>query len=333
MKNKSPFCLCIQRASIFLFACILLALDPQNAIASPPRDTNPDDTFMVSVSQFKNPICVGDTVNVSVKWSPNSTKPSPGEDGLGSLTPLAGPFKIKFKASHGTFIPEEIDPGLRVSGTDSVAYTADKEGEEQVFAMAYTSTGMDGLDSTKFTIKKCNFYYTLVTMGTLTVDVEEGSYTVDYTMKSSGLLKAEDSDHPLYVEGKGKKIKLDALVTSFSVPKCTLFTYEPGTGEGTVDVRGYPNPNGTGMVVDFAPPNLAWNENLSFSCDGDSRTVAGVYPVQGKADPWLAATFPLGSGEQDVKPDMFEIPKQKLQGPGAYFSYRATITLEKEPPK
>jgi hypothetical protein len=333
MKNKYPFCLFAKRSSIFLFACILLVLDTQNAIASPPGDTNPDDTFMLAVSQTKNPICVGDTVNLSLQWGPNGVKPIPGTDSLASLTPLGGPYKIKFKATHGTFTPPEIDPGLRVSGTDSVAYTADSGGEEQVFATAYTSTGIDAIDSTKFTIKKCNFYYTLVAQGTLSVDVEEGSYTVDYTVKSSGLLKAEDSDHPLYVEGKGKKIKLDSIVTSFSMPKCTLFTWEPGTGEGTMDVRGYPNPNGTGMVVDFSPPNLAWNLSLSFACDGDSRTVAGVYPVQGKADPWLAAIFPLGSGEQDIKLDMFEIPKQKLQGAGAYFSYRATITLEKEPPK
>jgi len=130
-------------------------------------------------------------------------------------------------------------------------------------------------------------------------------------------------------------VRLAAVVTSFSASECTLLTYEPGTGGGSVDVRADPNPNGIGMVLQFAPPqDLAWEVVYFVACDGQPVTFAGVFPVTSGQDPWISAQFPLGSGQQPVKLDMFEIPMNKMKGyPGVAVSYTATVTLEKEPPQ
>ena len=154
-----------------------------------------------------------------------------------------------------------------------------------------------------------------------------------FTIKSHGALKAPDPDKPLNLEGKGKTVRLSAVVTSWS-NKCTLFTVVPGSGMGYVDAIAYPDDKGIGMVLELAPPvDLAWDVDYSFSCDGNAVTLSGVYPTTSN-DPWISAHYFMGGGQQNVKIDMFEIPMQKLNGsPGVSVSYTATLTLEKVQPK
>ena len=88
------------------------------------------------------------------------------------------------------------------------------------------------------------------------------------------------------------------------------------------------------MTLQLAPPrDLAWNTDLSFACNGDANTVAGVYPISTR-DPWMSVTFPDGIGTQDVVLDMFDIPYKKLLGAeGVSVSYSSKLTLERKDPK
>ena len=334
MKPGPSFSKSARWVGIFLLSFLLLAVDSANVKASPTPDGSSENIWMISVFQSKNPICVGDVVYVEVKWGPNILRPGEDKDGLASLTPLLGPSVIKVTSRLGHFSPENTYKPGAISGLTRFAYFADKEGDELITAVAMTGGSSDAIDTDRFTVKICEFAYTLNGEGNLYVDVEGLSYQTRYTIKSSGVLKAPDPSKPLNVEGKGKIIRLSAVMISWS-GKCTLFTWEPGKGKGDVDVRAAPGPDGISMVLEFGPPqDLAWDLDYSFSCDGDTRTVAGVYPSSEKGDPWISATFPSGSGQQDIKLDMFEIPMSKLNGsPGVSFFYTATVTLEKKEPE
>jgi hypothetical protein len=319
---------------IFLLVSILLSLESPGVMASPLIETTDTNTYSMRISQSKDPICVGDVVNVTIQWGPNTAYPTDSGDGLAYLTPLAGPSRIKLQASLGQFEPDDsFRPGSN-SGTKTVTYIAEKEGNEKILAQVWIGERSDATASDTFKIQACNYKFTLNAVLNLDVQFEDISYSTQYTVKSHGLLKPPDPDKPLNLESKMNRVKLGAVMTSFSAPKCTLFTYEPATGAGFVDARADPAPSGIGMMLILFPPEqLAWDVALSYACDGESHTLAGVYPSTSE-DPWVSATFPTGSGQQTVKLDMFEIPMNKMNGgPGVTVSYHATLTLEKEAPK
>ncbi len=332
MKPGRSFSKSMRWMGVFLLSLLLLAVDSANVKASPPPDGSSENTWTISVSQFDSPICVGEYVYVTVTWRPNLLQ-DPGQ-ALARLPPLAGPSLIKVTSLIGRFIPESTYSPKSVSGTTRFAYVADQEGNERVAGVAMTSTGSDAIGMAQFTVKRCDYRYTLNAVAHLYVDAEEGSYSTEYTVKSSGVLKATDASNPRNVEGKGKTIRLGAVMTSFSVPKCTLFTWEPGKGQGSVDVRASPGPDDDSMVLEFGPPQeLHWDVDYAFSCDGDTRSVTGVYGSTSNEDPWISATFPSGGGQQDIQLDMFEIPMNRMKGnPGLSFSYTATVTLERVEP-
>lgn len=334
MKPEPSFSKSARWVGLFLLSFLLLTVDSANAQASPPPDGSSENIWMISVFQSKNPICVGDTVYVEVKWGPNASRPAQGEDGLASLTPLLGPSLIKVRANLGHFFPDSSYVPHAISGLTRFAYFADQEGNEQIIGWAITGNSTDAIDTDRFTIKTCEYKYTLNGELNLYVDAEGLSYSARYTIKSRGVLKAPDTSKPLNVEGKGEMIRLSAVMTSWS-GKCTLFTWEPGKGGGDVDVRAAPGPDGTGMVLEFGPPqDLKWDVDYSFACDGNPVTVAGVYPSSAQEDPWISATFPAGGGQQNIKLDMFEIPMNKMKGnPGLSVFYTATVTLEKVTPE
>ncbi len=318
---------------IFLLILLLLAFGAPPALASSSvQDTSTSDMYVLSISQSKDPICVGDVVNVTISWAPNSNYGN--DSGLAPLTPLTGPSRIQVKASLGYFYPETPPPPGSNSGTSTVAYIAEKTGTENLFAVAWVGGSSDAIAKDTFKVETCEYEYTLNGEFNLGVTAEGIAYTSRYTIKSRGVLKAPDPDKPLNLEGRSKTVKLGAMVTSFASSECTLFTYEPGKGMGFVDVLGEPGPLGIGIVLKFAPPqDLAWDVDYSFACDGNAQTLAGVYPVS-SSDPWITATFPSGSGTQNIKLDMFEIPYNRMNGQeGVTVSYTATVTLEKKAPK
>lgn len=309
----------------FLIVFLLLAAGSPGIMASAATG----DMFLLTISQMKPTICVGDTVNVTIRWSPNSQS----TDSSG-LAPLAGPSRITLQASLGSFYPSTPQVGGANSGVASVSYTADKEGKETLFATAWVGGSSDAIASESFEIKACKYTFSLKAEFTLEVSVEDLSYVSRYTVKSSGELVPEDPENnPQHLVARSKTVRMDAVIPSWSSSKCVLFTYEPGFGLGEVDATADPGPMGIGMVLKLGPPrDLAWELNLTFACNGDGHTVAGVYPIA-SADPWVTATFPSGSGQQTIKLDMFEVPYQRLQGSeGITVSYTATLTLEKKLP-
>jgi len=319
----------------FLFSAFLLVTESSNVQASTSPSGPNNNYWMISVEQSKDPICVGDVVNVEVQWGSNTTRPVNGKDGLVSLAPLAGPSLIKMTAQLGHFYPEDsFTPGA-TSGVKTVTYIADKEGSESLSARAMSGENKDAIAHMPFSVKTCDFIYTLNGELNLNVEMEGLSYSSRFTIKSKGTLKAPDPSQPLNVEGKDKVVYLSAVITSFSAPKCVLFTWEPGTGGGFVDVKAAPGPNGIGMELQFGPPQeLEWTLNFSMACNGQGQTGGGVYPSTDTQDPWISAMFLSGSGQQNIKLDMFEIPMNKLNGhSGISVSYTATVTLEKVLPK
>ncbi len=320
-------------ARIILLGLLLVAFGiPPARASSLAAAPSTSDMYILSIFQSKDPICVGDTVNVTISWAPN---PHYGEGSdLAPLTPLAGPSRIQVKASRGFFYPETPPPPGSNSGTSTVAYTAEETGTEKLFAVAWMGGSSDAIATDTFKVETCEYEYTLNGEFDLGVTAEGIAYTTRYTIKSRGILKPPDPDKPLNLEARTKLVKLGAMVTSFSSSECTLFTYEPGKGMGYVDVTGEPGPHNIGMVLKFAPPqDLAWDVDYSFACDGNGQSIAGVYPVPG-GDPWITATFPSGSGTQNIKLDMFEIPFNRMNGQeGVTVSYTATVTLEKKAPK
>ena len=319
----------------FLLAFMLLAQDAPAALASSSGQGSSNNTFWLSISQSKDPICVGDAVNVAISWGPNADLAQTEKGGLAPLYPLVGPSRIKLQASRGYFYPDPPPVPGSSSGTMTVTYIAENEGNEKIFAQAWQAGESDAIATDVFTIKTCEFHFVLDAQFNLGVNTEGLAYTVRYTVKARGTLTAPDpKNQPLHLEGKANVVKLDAVVTSWSSSKCTLFTYEPGKGMGYVDAVADPGPMGIGMTLQLAPPtDLAWDVDLSLACDGNPETLAFVYPIPSN-DPWIQATFLSGSETQTIKLDMFEIPYKKLVGaPDVDVSYTATITLEKKAPK
>jgi hypothetical protein len=317
---------------ILLFFVILLMVGSvpahQSTLAASgsPRDTS--NIFILSISQARPEVCVGETVTITISWAPNSAK---DYGGLAPLTPLAGPSRISLKASHGFFYPQAPNPPGSVSGTTSVTYTAESEGTEKIFAQAWLGGSSDAIATDSFEVKACEYYYTLDSQLDMTVTSEGLSYTARYKVKSWGTLVPVDSEHPRQLEARDKLVKLSASIISWSSSECVLFTFEPASGSGRVDARLDPGAMGIGNVLKLAPPvDLAWDMDLSFACNGHGNTVAGVYPIA-SSDPWVQATFPEGVGTQDVVLEMFETPYQRLVGSeGITISYTAKLSLEKK---
>jgi hypothetical protein len=310
---------------------LLVQGSPPARAASEAQGTS-GTIFQLSISQAENEICVGQSVRVAIQWGPNTRYSENG--GQAPLSPLTGPSRIALQASLGRFYPESAPPGGAVSGTTTVTYTAEKEGNEKIFAVAWTGGESDAIASDTFKVKACEYFYTLNAQFDLAITSEDLSYHTRYTVKARGTLTPPDPNEPLHLEARNNYVTMNATMVSWSSSKCVLFTWEPGTGMGEVDARADPGPMGVGMQLQIAPPrDLAWNADLSFACNGDPVTVAGVYPVS-SGDPWVSAFFPDGTGTQTVVLDMFEIPYNKLLGAeGISVSYTAKLTLERKDPK
>jgi hypothetical protein len=313
-------------------AGLLLIQDVPPAQASTAAQGAGNTVFALSISQAELEVCVGQTVNVTINWAPNSSYDPGG--GLAPLAPLAGPSRISLQASLGTFYPDRVPSPGSISGTTTVSYTAEQEGTEKLFAVAWMGGESDAIAKDTFKVKACEYVFTLDAEFDMTVTTEGLTYTSRYTVKSRGTLVPTDPNEPQHLEARDKLVKMTATITSWSSSKCTLFTWEPATGMGWVDARADPGTLGIGMFLQLAPPReLAWDMNYSFACDGDSHTVAGVYPVSSN-DPWVSATFPSGTGTHKVVLDMFEVPYNRLKGAeGIIVSYVATLTLEKKESK
>ena len=147
-----------------LLAFLLLMIGTPNAFATAATPVPDNNFYTLSVSQSKDPICVGDTVNVTVSWNMNSSYNPETKDGLVSLAPLTGPSRIKLQASLGSFYPDNtytptFTPGA-AGGTNTIAYTAEKEGRATILAQAWSGGSSDAIDKDSFTIKHAIIFST-----------------------------------------------------------------------------------------------------------------------------------------------------------------------------
>ena len=314
---------------LLLLVILFPIINVPGGAASIPLTDSERSLYRLAIYQSRDEICVGDAVRVVINWGPNT---DPGKES-DPLAPLSGPSRIKLQGGLGHFYPDNFFTPGSISGTGEVMYIAEKAGHETIFAQAWSGGSSDAISKDTFTIKACDYFYDLKAEMNLIVDEAEfGAYSVRYTIKSHDALKAPDPDKPFNLEGKGL-VHLEAVMTSWS-NKCVLFTSKPGQGMGYVDVKVYPDSENVGMIMELAPPeDFHWDWGYSFACNGDQRTMAGVYEIA-TTDPWIKGHYFTGGGQVPVKIEMFDIPIQKMSGqPGLSISYTATLTLGKSAPK
>ena len=182
-----------------------------------------------------------------------------------------------------------------------------------------------GQNEVTFEVKKCDYRFEL--FGQLDADASSGDvqFTFNYVFRAKGLLKA-DPNKPGYFEANSVKIALETNIITFSMPDCALFTWKPGYGEGTVDVRA--EQLGNNMIVRFSPPkDLTWKYDVEATCDGEPISVSAQYPETSGKDPWVEATFPYSAGLQSVQIDKFEEGVNNFKNAGLPATYTAFVTL------
>jgi hypothetical protein len=304
-------------AIVLLLITGLLSLVLPSSIASAG---NPP-TYVITVIQPKDPVCVGESRVVTVNWKTNDTG--------GALAPLTGPRVMYATVRKGELDRYTYHPGP-TSGTTTFTYTGVHVGTEQIFVQAMDiNLEGDGQGEVQFDVKKCDYRFTLYAQ--LDADTQQGDtqMSILYVLRAKGLLKA-DPNRPGYFEAYMVRIHLETLITAFSVPDCTLFTWTPGSGEGLVDVSAEQIGETNTMIVRFSPPDqFTWKLDMAGECnDGDPVTFSTQIPLSSAKDPWIEATFPPGEGSQNVQIDLFEQGVNNFNKyPSNNASYTATVTL------
>jgi len=313
-----------------LIICLLLAtsfftLGMSSATTIRPK---PSDTFTITVSQPKSPVCVGESRIISVGWSPNNN----GD----VLAPLGGPRVIYAKAVYGTFDKGTYHPGT-ISGTTTFVYTAEKEGNDIITIQAMNGNlDADGVGFAELEVKKCDYRFNLYAQLNALAQAGGEEMGLMYVIRAKGRLTSEGASSAGFYEAYNVIVHIETTVTSFSISDCTLFTWTPGSGTGLVDVRAIPGKgNGQAMTVQFAPPqNMIWNVAMTAACDGEPSTLNASFPMTADNDPWIEATFPSGVGSQKVVLDMFEKGVRNFRSSTHnQATYTATLTLERVEPK
>jgi hypothetical protein len=281
------------------------------------------DYFIVAVGQPQGVVCLGETKMIGVTWMMN--------DSSSALAAISGPTAITVNAKRGTLSRHVIHPD-GISGTVFIEYKADAVGHERIDVQAFvTSEQGDATDKAEFEVKQCKYRFTYT--ATLFDDLQEDDVqmAIEVNWLARGTLIPSDLTNSRLVEGKDKLIKVQELITSYSLPNCTYSTMEPARGFGFIDARAYPGSGSSGMVLEFSPPkDLSFNMGVTLYCEGDPQTIAGTYPYSASEDPWIVAIFPEGQGTQNITvSDLQEAVDRMNSYPGHRSSYTATVTLER----
>ncbi len=294
-----------------------------------------NDFYFIQVSQPKTPVCIGEARVITVSWDtePFSDLAPLVPNSIKDPAPVTGPRTIYGQTPRKGELDRSTMHPAGPSGTTTFKYTANHEGPEVlIFQAMDNSLKSVGQNEITFEVKKCDYRFEL--FGQLDADASQGdvTYTFNFIFRAKGLLKA-DPNRPGYYEANSVNIALETNIVTFSFPDCALFTWMPGYGEGTVDVRGEQLGNDT-MVVQFSPPqDLTWKLNLQAVCDGDPFSVNAQYPQTGDQDPWVEATFPYSAGIQSVQIINFEEGVNAARSGGMAASYTAFVTLSRVEPK
>ena len=320
---------------VLITGWITLAL-PQSLVSASNTIRAPKNTYyFLNISQPKSPVCVGESRVITVSWDTepfsdlaplvptNSTDPLPitGPRVLYAQTPRIGEMDRYTMHPAGP------------AGTTTFKYSANHEGPEVLIFQAMDDNLRNvGQNEVTFEVKKCDYRFELFGQLDGDASADDVTLTFNFVLRAKGLLQ-EDPSRPGYFEANNVKITLETNVLTFSFPECQLFTFRPGYGEGTVDVRAEQLGNEK-VVVRFSPPkDLVWKYDWEAACDGKPISLNMQFPQTGESDPWIEATFPGGPGLQDVRLEKFEEGVNNFRRGGMPASYSAFVYLTREQPK
>lgn len=308
-----------------LIISLLLLTSFFNLGMSSPVPSHPkgSDTFSITVSQPKSPVCVGESRLITVSWKQANKNDI--------LAPLSGPRVIYAKTLYGSFDRSTYHPAT-ISGTTTFTYTAEREGNDIITIQAMNGNlEADGVGFAELEVKKCDYrftFYAQMNADPSSGDVQMG---IQYILRAKGRLTSDGSSITGYFEAYNVTVHIETIITSFSMPQCALVTWTPGSGSGLIDVRAIPDKGDSrGMTVQFSPlQDMTWNVDMSAFCDGEPTSYSASFPLTSKSDPWIEANFPSGTGSRNVKVDLFDQGVKNFAGGGTPASYFATITLER----
>lgn len=313
-KRPAPWFL----ALLVLTNLLTLGMGSPNAIRPKPANT-----FALTVSQPKSPVCIGETRLLTVTWSPASRNDI--------LSPLGGPRVIYAKSLHGSLDRYTTHP-VTISGTTTFTYTAEQEGNDIITIQAMNGDlETDGVAFAEVEVKKCDYRFNLYAQ--LDADPKSGDVEMGfrYILRAKGRLTSDNASIPGTFEAYNVIVHFEAVITSFNMPECAMLTWTPGSGTGLVDVRAIPGKGGSqALTVQFSPPqDMTWNIDMTAACDGEPITVNRAFQMTTDKDPWIEAEFPAGIGSKKVEVDMFARGVKNITGAGYQASYSATLTLER----
>ncbi len=280
--------------------------------------------WSVTVSGLNSPVCLGEPYLLTVTWEANHSSND-------ILAPLSGPRVINISAKNGSFDTETYRPGTP-NGTTTFNYTAEKEGQEEILVNVFNSElDVDSSARTNFKIKKCKYLYELYSEANLEVRGRDVHVAAKYIIKSKGLLEAPDPSQPRKLEAWNKTVTMDTFVTDFTAPGCTVFTWQPGQGMGSVDAKADEAQNGMSIDLRIGPPqDFVWYYNFAATCDGEPLAVNFAFDLSSMKDPWAQHVFPFGEGEYPITLDPFEEGVRRAnQVPENHASYTARLSLKK----
>ena len=320
---------------VFITGLISLALQPSIVSASNTIRSPKNTYYFIQISQPKSPVCVGESRVITVSWDTEPFSdlaplvPTKSTDPL----PITGPRVLYAQNPRKGEMDRYTMNPAGPTGTTTFTYTANHEGPEVLIFQAMDNDLRNvGQNEVTFEVKKCDYRFEL--FGQLDGDAssDEVTLTFNFVLRAKGVLK-EDPNRSGYFEANDVKVTLETNVLMFDTPDCQLFTFKPGYGEGTVDVRAEQLGNNN-VVVRFSPPkDLVWKYDWEAACDGKPISINMQFPQTGESDPWVVATFPNGSGLQSVRIEKFEEGVTNFTHGGLPASYTAFVYLTREQPK
>jgi hypothetical protein len=321
--------------SLFITGLIFLTLPPSFASATNGISSPQKNYYFIQISQPKSPVCVGESRKITVSWDtePFSALAPLVPSNIKDPLPVTGPRVLYAQTPRKGEMDRYTMHPAGPSGTTTFTYIANHEGPEVLIFQAMDDNLQNvSQNEVTFDVKKCDYQFEL--FGQLDADAssEDVVLTFNYVLRAKGLLK-EDPNRPGYFEANSVKITLETNVLTFSTPECVLFTYTPGYGEGTVDVKAEQLGN-ENVVVRFSPPqDLVWKYDWQAACDGKPISLNMQFPETGNSDPWIEATLPSGSGLQNIRLEKFEEGVNNFKRAGLPASYTAFVYLTRVQPK
>ena len=320
---------------LFITGLIYFALPSSNVYATNVNSSSPKNYYFIQISQPKEPVCVGESRVITVSWDtePFSDLAPLVPSKTTEPKPITGPRVIFAQTPRKGEMDRYTMHPSSPTGTTTFKYIANHEGPEVLIFEAMDDNLQNaGQNEVTFEVKKCDYQFEL--FGQLDADAssEDVTLTFNYVLRTKGLLR-EDPNRSGYFEAKSVKITVETNVLVFNTPECVLFTFKPGYGEGTVDVRAEQVGNQS-VVVRFSPPqDLVWKYDWEAACDGKPINLNMEFPQTGESDPWVEATFPDGTGLQSIRLEKFEEGVNNFNNAGLPASYTAFVYLKRVQPK